>query len=146
MYGSERFSSFGVNAKVLLWTSDDTGCSTSIEFQLRTRESRTFVGKIMNMRLVVLFFLEEGTMKVSVILGDVNKHKGISFHLNSKGIFLATNQWHKVTFIAAEKTGFSLLIDDELMSTYTLTNKLLLRSSKGYQRISQHCTIWPGCS
>lgn len=69
-------------------------------------------------------------MKVSVRLGDVHKHKGISFQLNAKRLFLATNQWHKVTFIAAEKTGFSLFIDDELMSSYTITNKLLCTALK----------------
>lgn len=124
-------SIFDENTKVLLRTSDGAECNTSIEFQLRTgRESRAFVGKIMNLRLVALFFLEEGTMKVSVRLGDVNKHKGISFQLIAKTLFLVTNQWHKVTFIAAEKTGFSLFIDDELMSSYTITNKLLCAALK----------------
>lgn len=49
-------SIFDENTKVLLRTSDGAGCNTSIEFQPRTRESRAFVGKIMNLRLVALFF------------------------------------------------------------------------------------------
>ena len=110
------------NSRVFLRTRSNIMCNTSFEFQIRTLESRAFVGKIMNRILTALFFLEEGNMKVTVKFEDL---KGNSFHLTSSGVFLSNNQWHKVTFIAAEKAGVILLIDDELKSSYEFTNKLV---------------------
>ena len=112
------------NSKVMLWMRDDNWCNTSFEFQIRTLKTRAFVGKILNHILTAFFFLEEGNIKVTVRFEELKKEKADSFHLTSMGIFLANNQWHKVSFIADEKVGVNLLIDDELKSGYTLTNKL----------------------
>ena len=121
------------NSKVSLRMRDDMACNTSFEFQIRTKESRAFVGKIMNQILTALFFLEKGNMKVSVRFEGLNKHKGNSFVLTSSGKFLANSQWHKVTFIAAEKTGVILLIDGGLKSSYKATNTLMCVSLENSQ-------------
>ena len=53
------------NSKILLGIRDNIRVNTSFEFQIRTRESRAFIAKIMNQMITVLFFLEAGKMKVS---------------------------------------------------------------------------------
>ena len=115
----------GKNSKILFSTRDNFRCNASFEFQIRTLVPRAFVGKIINQMFTALFFLEEGKIKVTVRFEDPNTQKGNLIHLASRGIFLANNEWHKVTFIIAEKAETTLRIDDELTSSYKLTNKLL---------------------
>lgn len=114
------------NSKVLFSTRGNFRCNASFEFQIRTWETRAFVGKIMNQMFTALFFVEEGKIKVTVRFEDPNTQKGNLIILVSRGTFLANNQWHKVAFVIAEKVGIILRIDEELImvSSYKLTNNL----------------------
>ena len=137
----ENIASFSdKNSKVLLTMKDNIKLNTSFEFQVRTSQSRAFVGKIMNKIFTALFFLEMGRMKVSVRLEATEGHKGDSFHLISGGTSLFDNYWHKVNFYFAKGTGAYLFIDDALRGHYEFRTTM---SNKDFQngRESSHFTI-----
>ena len=118
------------NSKILLALDDNIRVNASFEFQIRTRESRVFIAKIMNQMVTALFFLEAGKMKVSAKFKDINGQKGEFFHISSNGIFLSDNHWHKVSFNVAMETGANLLIDDKLQTQYSMKEKLVRTNLK----------------
>lgn len=118
------------NSKILLAMKDTNRFNTSFEFQIRTRETRAFVGKIISRIVTALFFLEMGSMKVSVRFEDLNGHKGESFYLTSSGISLSDNNWHKVTFHVAKETGAYLFINDALRGKYQMRKKISHKSGE----------------
>lgn len=129
--GKDSIISFaGKNSKILLAMRDNIRLNTSFEFQIRTREFRTFVAKIMNHMVTALFFLEAGKMKVSARFKDSNGQRGEFFHISSSGISLSDNHWHKVSFNVAMETGANLLIDDELQAKYNMREKLVTTNLK----------------
>ena len=118
------------NSKILLAITDNLRVNTSFEFQIRTRESRAFVAKIMNQMLTALFFLEAGKMKVSARFKDIRGQRGEFLHISSSGISLSDNHWHKVSFNFAMETGAKLLINDELHAQYNMREKLVTTNLK----------------
>ena len=118
------------NSKILLAIRDNIRVNTSFEFQIRTRESRAFIAKVMNQMVTVLFFLEAGKMKVSARFKDSNGQRGEFFHISSSGISLSDNHWHKVSCNVAMETGVNLLIDDELKAQYNMREKLVTTKLK----------------
>jgi len=122
------------NSKILLTMKDNIRVNTSFEFQIRTRESRAFIGKIMNQMVTALFFLEAGKMKVSARFKDINGQRGEFFHISSNGISLSDNQWHKVSFNVSMVTGANLLINDELKARYKMREKLVRTNFKDAQK------------
>lgn len=113
------------SAKIVLAMKDNNRFNTSFEFQIRTRESRAFIGKIINQMVTALLFLDAGKIKVSARLEDHNANKGVTFHLTSNGISLSNNHWHKVSFIVAKETGANLIINDELKAQYKMRKQLV---------------------
>lgn len=129
------------NSKILLVMKDNNRFNTLFEFQIRTRESRAFVGKIANQIVTALFFLEEGKIKVSARFEDVNGHKGDFVHMTSNGISLSNNHWHKVTFNVAMETRANLFINDELKAHYKIRKKLAPTTLKDAHEPESHVTL-----
>lgn len=129
------------NSKILLVMRDNIRINTSCEFQIRTLESRAFIGKIMNEIVTALFFLEAGKMKVSARFKDINGQKGEFFHITSSGISLSDNHWHKVSFNVAVATGANLLINDELKAQYKIREKLVTTNLKDAHEREAHVTL-----
>ena len=118
------------NSKIVLAIRDNIRVNTSFEFQIRTRESRAFIAKIMNQMVTVLFFLEAGKMKVSAKFKGSNGQRGEFFHISSGGISISDNHWHKVSFNVALETEANLLINDELKAQYNMREKLVTTNLK----------------
>ena len=126
------------NSKILLGIRDNIRVNTSFEFQIRTRESRAFIAKIMNQMITVLFFLEAGKMKVSARFKDSNGQRGEFFQISAGGISISDNHWHKVSFNVALETEANLLINDELKAQYNMREKLVTTNLKdGHEREEQ---------
>jgi len=118
------------NSKILLAMKDNIRVNTSLEFQIRTGESRAFIGKITNQMVTASFFLEVGKMKVSARFKDSNGQRGEFFHISSSGISLSDNHWHKVSFNVFMDVGANLLINDELMAQYKMREKMVRTNLK----------------
>ena len=129
------------NSKILLVMKDNGKFNTLFEFQIRTRESRAFVGKIVNQIVTALFFLQEGKMKVSARFEDVTGLKGDFVHMTSSGISLSNNRWHKVTFNVATKTGAHLFINGELKAHYKMRKKLTPSTLENAHERESHVSL-----
>ncbi|PFX23517.1 hypothetical protein AWC38_SpisGene11922 [Stylophora pistillata] len=128
------------NSKIVLMMKDIIKLNTSLEFQIRTSQSRAFVGKIMNQIFTALFFLEMGRMKVFVRLAATKGHKGDSFHLTSGGTSLSDNYWYRVAFHFSKETGAYLFIEDALRGQYQFKTTMSAEDVQNGRELS-HVTI-----
>lgn len=142
------------NSKVLVKVMYNNLCNISFEFQFRTSQTHSFVGKITSPILTALFFLDEGNIKATVRFESIDRQKADLFHLTSDGASLNNNQWHKITLNAPEEFGVvNLFIDDELRSSHELGNKIdcsrlanVNKTSYSILRFGRNARNYPGFS
>lgn len=140
------------NSKVLFTVIYNNLCNISFEFQFRTSQAHSFVGKITCPILTALFFLDEGNIKATVRFEGIDRQKADLFHLTSDGASLNNNQWHKITLNAPEEVGVvNLFIDDELRSSHVLGNKIdrsrlanVNKTSYSVLRFGRNARNYPG--